>query len=328
MKSEVIYYGIASLFCGNDTFMSFYINEFGGNMNSQRMVKQLFLALFLIVFVIGCDIVAASVVSQGDENENISDLQNTGMPYNLIPYIDYMEDMEPYKGVVYLTFDDGPGKLTSGLLDILQKENVPATFFVLGEQVEKYPHIIKRMVDEGHSIGNHTYNHAYAQLYGSFDQFADQVYKTTKLIYQLTGKFKPLFRAPGGSYQNIDQSYYEALEDAGYVLFDWNVDSGDSTRRGVTTEEIITNVKQAPLRKRVIVLLHDSNTHQATIEAMSDIIDYYRKQNYQFASLTAETIPMQAQISSITRWERESATRKEQKAFVNKIKKIKQSDGK
>src|SRR5690606_1350597 len=130
-----------------------------------------------------------------------------------------------YAGKVYLTFDDGPSKLTEGVLDVLAKYDIKATFFVLGEKVEQYPKLAQRIVEEGHSIGNHSYNHRYDELYKSSQGFVDQVLKTTKAIYKTTGIVTPLFRAPGGSYSNLDSSFMKALQDAGYLIFDWNVDS-------------------------------------------------------------------------------------------------------
>lgn len=221
-----------------------------------------------------------------------------------------------YKGLVFLTFDDGPGKDTAQLLDLLAEEKIPATFFVLGEQAEKYPELLKRMVDEGHSIGNHSYNHIYKELYGSFASFSEQILKTSEAIYNITGEHSSLYRSPGGSYNNLDLSFYNALVEAGYQLYDWNVDSGDSRGRHIPSEEIIENIKQSQLSERAIVLLHDSNTHEATIAAMPEIIAYYREQNYQFAKITTDILPMVSTITETSKWNRKRATKEEQQRFA------------
>lgn len=99
---------------------------------------------------------------------------------------------------VYLTFDDGPSDLTGQVLDILKKNKIGATFFVLGEQVKKYPQLISRIYEEGHAIGNHTYDHNYTELYQSFPAFWDQIKETEEEIHLITGERPQLVRAPGG----------------------------------------------------------------------------------------------------------------------------------
>jgi|GEM_PF-1376180 len=220
---------------------------------------------------------------------------------------------QKYAGRVYLTFDDGPSKLTAGVLDVLEEHNIKATFFVLGEKVEQYPQLAKRIVEEEHSIGNHSYNHKYDELYKSAQGFVDQVLKTTKAIYKNTGVVTTLFRAPGGTYSNFDSSYMKALQGAGYLVFDWNVDSGDSRSKNVTAKEIVANVKQSKLRDKVIVLMHDSSTHAATLEALPQIIAYYKEKNYQFVKISSNTEPLTSPLAPSIKWNRTVLTDKQAK---------------
>ena len=220
---------------------------------------------------------------------------------------------QKYAGRVYLTFDDGPSKLTAGVLDVLEEHNIKATFFVLGEKVEQYPQLAKRIVEEEHSIGNHSYNHKYDELYKSAQGFVDQVLKTTKAIYKNTGVVTTLFRAPGGTYSNFDSSYMKALQGAGYLVFDWNVDSGDSRSKNVTAKEIVANVKQSKLRDKVIVLMHDSSTHAATLEALPQIIAYYKEKNYQFVKISSNTEPLTSPLAPSIKWNRTALTDKQAK---------------
>lgn len=113
---------------------------------------------------------------------------------------------------VYLTFDDGPSDLTLEVLDILHKEGIKGTFFVLGEQAEARPEIINRIYEEGHTIGNHTYDHRYDKLYGHFQDFWAQIKKTEELIRLITGERPQLVRAPGGTAGHFDQSYFDLME--------------------------------------------------------------------------------------------------------------------
>lgn len=220
-----------------------------------------------------------------------------------------------YEGTVYLTFDDGPSKITPSVLEVLQQAGVKATFFTLGQQVNRYPELAQRIVAEGHSIGNHSYNHRYDELYKSPQTFIDQVLNTTKAIYNATGVFAPLFRAPGGSYSNLDESYMKALTNAGYLVFDWNVDSGDSTSKTITSKEIIANVKAAKLKDRMVVLMHDSSTHQSTLDALPEIINYFKKANYKFEIITNETEPITSPIAKSIKWQRAALTDKQAEAL-------------
>lgn len=210
---------------------------------------------------------------------------------------------------VYLTFDDGPSRHTERALSILKEEGVKATFFVLGEHVNQHPELAKRIIEEGHSIGNHSLNHKYDRLYGSFAEFADQVMKTDELIYKTTGVRTTLFRAPGGTYGNFDQGYFDAMEAAGYQVHDWNVDSGDSKRLGVPSAEILDTIKNSRLADKLIVLLHDSATHEESVKALPEIIAYYKSKGYSFAPMTEETKPVQFTLASKLKWTRAKVTK-------------------
>lgn len=204
--------------------------------------------------------------------------------------------VEPDK-VVYLTFDDGPSPLTDQVLEILQEEKVKATFFVLGEQAKRSPEVITRIVDAGHALGNHTYDHKYDVLYASFGHFWKQIKATEEVLRGITGTRTPLVRAPGGTYGHFDQTYFDLLEQGGYRVFDWNVDSGDSKRKGVPAAEIISNVKGSRLQNHMVVLLHDGKGHGESVKALPEIIRFYKKQGYVFRTLSTEQSPVQFAVS-------------------------------
>jgi peptidoglycan/xylan/chitin deacetylase (PgdA/CDA1 family) len=207
---------------------------------------------------------------------------------------------------VYLTFDDGPSNLTAQVLDILHKEGITASFFVLGNQAESRGKVIKRAVTEGHTVGNHTYNHVYKELYGSFDQFWKQVERTDGIIRKITGQENMLLRAPGGTYSNFDAFYYYLLDSAGYRLFDWNVDSGDAVHKSVPAAEIVANVKASTLRDKMVVLMHDGIGHEETVKALPQIIAYYKAKGYAFKSLQPDTPKVQFPLTA-SRWKRSMA---------------------
>ncbi|WP_054026485.1 polysaccharide deacetylase family protein [Bacillus sp. FJAT-28004] len=213
--------------------------------------------------------------------------------------------------LLYLTFDDGPSKNTDQVLDILKREGITATFFVLGEQVLKQPELVKRIVKEGHAIGNHTFDHKYKRLYGSFAEFADQVMKTDEAIYRTTGVRTTLVRAPGGTYSNFDQGYFDAMKAAGYQVHDWNVDSGDSKRQGVPASEILTTIKGSKIASKLNVLLHDSAGHAESVKALPSIIKYYKEKGYTFAKLTDQVEPIQFKVASKLKWNRKQVTKQQ-----------------
>jgi len=227
-----------------------------------------------------------------------------------------------YAGQVYLTFDDGPSKLTPSILDLLAESDIRATFFVLGEKVVQYPELAKRIVKEGHSIGNHSYNHIYQELYQHPENFVDQVVDTAHAIYDTTGVVPYLFRAPGGTYGNFDSSYLKAVEAAGYTIYDWNVDSGDSRSRDVTAEEILATIKNAVVTERMIVLLHDSATHAETLAALPDIIEYFQSLHYEFLTITEETAPITSRLSESIKWDRKVMSDKQAKRLKEQMEQI------
>lgn len=244
----------------------------------------------------GDDAVSGSATPSGDETageEAASGAEGTGREGN-----------EQSGKVLYLTFDDGPSRNTPEVLDILKREGVKATFFVLGEHVEQHPEIAQRIVEEGHAIGNHTYNHVYEKLYGNFGEFASQIMRTDNAIYEAVGVRTTLVRAPGGTHRNFDIGYFDALDAAGYRVHDWNVDSGDSKRRGVPAAEIVANVKASRIADTLNVLLHDSAGHEESVKALPQIIQYYKALGFTFEVLEDGVKPMQFQLAEQTKWKR------------------------
>jgi peptidoglycan/xylan/chitin deacetylase (PgdA/CDA1 family) len=220
-----------------------------------------------------------------------------------IPHASVTDYQTPEEPTVYLTFDDGPSKLTGNVLDILKEENIKGTFFMVGEQAQSYPDLVKRVVKEGHAIGNHSYNHVYKELYEDYDGFWKQIKQNEEILFKLSGSYPRLLRAPGGTSTNFDAFYFYYLEQAGYIVMDWNVDCGDSARRNVPASEIIQNVKKAPLRHEMNVLIHDGSGHYSSVQALKEIIRYFKNNGYTFAPLTSEVKPMQFPVVT-TKWKR------------------------
>ncbi|MEV3606996.1 polysaccharide deacetylase family protein [Paenibacillus larvae] len=226
----------------------------------------------------------------------------------------------PEDPTVYLTFDDGPSQYTGKVLDILHKEGIPATFFVLGKQVENHPETVKRIVREGHSLGNHSYSHMYKHIYSSFEAFYKEVEQTDNAIFQAAGFRTRLLRAPGGTASNFDPFYFYFMEQAGYTVFDWDVDSQDSKRAHIPASTIISSVKKAPLKHEMSILFHDGAGHEETVKALPSIIAYFKQQGYRFASLSDQVKPAQFTVGRADRWDRKPISRKKFNQLLSQIK--------
>lgn len=187
---------------------------------------------------------------------------------------------------VALTFDDGPSKIyTPQVLDILKENNIHATFFLIGKNAEKYPEIVKRIVSEGHTIGNHTYTHPTIMPLISNQQLIQEIKKTEDVIYNNTGVKTVLFRPPHGWHTPWMINECEKL---GYDVVNWTVDPKDW--RHPSSNVIVKKVIHKS-GNGAIVLLHDGLElkddpgQENTLKALSQIIEYYRSRNYSFLTI-------------------------------------------
>lgn len=195
-------------------------------------------------------------------------------------------------GVIYLTFDDGPGAYTAELLDILKKYNVKATFFVTGAGNDA---LLTREYNEGHAIGLHTYSHDYSYVYTSVDNFFADLYKVQARVKNATGYTSYLMRFPGGSSNTVSARYdggqrimtklTNEVTARGFTYFDWNVTSGDA---GGTTDS--TTVYQNVINRVIrdgssVVLQHDIKGF--SVAAVERIIQWGLANGYTFKKLDA-----------------------------------------
>lgn len=206
------------------------------------------------------------------------------------------------EGVIWLTFDDGPSaNITPKILDILKKENVKATFFVINYS-DSNEHLLKRAVEEGHTIGIHGYSHEYSKIYKSKETFLDNVYKLQERIEKSTGVKSMYIRFPGGSSNTVSRKYCKGIMTEltkemlakGFKYYDWNISSGDAGG-AKTAKDVYKNVTKNLSKKRGnMVLMHDFGGNKKGLEALPDIIKYAKKQGYTFAAIDDDT-PMYAQ---------------------------------
>ncbi|HBL74602.1 MAG TPA: phosphoribosylamine--glycine ligase [Prolixibacteraceae bacterium] len=184
--------------------------------------------------------------------------------------------IEGNEKVVYLTFDDGPiPEVTPWVLDLLKQENIRATFFCVGENVEKYPAVFQQVLAEGHAVGNHTFNHMQG-LKSDRDSYLSNIEKADRLIGS------PLFRPPHGF---LKCPQYRLVRKK-YRIVMWDVLSRDFDHR-ISAKEVFNNVMDF-VRPGSILIFHDSLKAEKNMkEALPEVIRSLKKQGYRF-----ETIPV------------------------------------
>lgn len=221
-----------------------------------------------------------------DETGGIDFAQYHKLPSGWV--MDRVGQAMPAKGLV-LTFDDGPDNVwTPQILDVLKKNNVPAVFFLVGDQAQKYPEIISRMAREGFLVGNHTYLHPDISTI-SDNRIKLELNRTARYIETAYGRKTALFRPP----YNTDTTptspeQLRALKEVnalGYAVVGANIDSGDWERPGV--EQIIKNVtSQVAKPDNHVIVMHDAGGDRAqTVSALAKLIPLLRAQGYNFLSL-------------------------------------------
>ena len=176
--------------------------------------------------------------------------------------------------VIALTFDDGPSKYTNDILNVLKKYNACGTFFLIGNKVDFYKDTLRRMLEEGSEIGNHSYDHKLLTRL-SKEEFQDEINNTQEAIKKITGFTPTLFRPTYGGYTNTLKSY----TDLKFVL--WDVDSLDWKVKSKTKilKNVLPNVKSGS-----IILMHDN--HRYALDALEDIITNLKSDGYKFVTIS------------------------------------------
>lgn len=210
--------------------------------------------------------------------------------YAEVPYLFVKDGVK----TCYLTFDDGPSSVTDQILDTLKAENIKATFFMLGSNVDARPDTARRVYEEGHSIGNHSYSHGYEKLYTAdncMETFRAEVRQTRDAINAAIGAENPnrLFRFPGGamSYTKNKQAQKEILVEEGFRHIDWNCLNGDSEKPSPSAEYLMNSIQKTSYNKEdIVVLMHDAPAKKITAQTLPQIIAYLRGQGYEFRPIT------------------------------------------
>ena len=202
------------------------------------------------------------------------------------------------KKTAYLTFDDGPSDRTEEVLDILKENDINATFFLIGNQINKSTKkTLKRLVKEGNQVAVHTYCHEADCIYDSADTYYNDVMKAAKRIKKYTGVDPKFYRFPWGSVNGYIKNYRKdiimRLKKEGFEYCDWNV-SGEDSIRSPRARQIINNVKSNyKVYNEPVILLHDANARKETVKALPVIIKMYKDAGYSFDIIENRNKPCQ-----------------------------------
>ena len=197
--------------------------------------------------------------------------------------------------VVYLTFDDGPSANTQKIMDILAKYDAKATFFVTGRN-QDYNYLIKDAYQAGHTIALHTYSHEYSTVYASVDAYFDDLNKVGQMVKKEIGFVPHYIRFPGGSSNTISRRYCQGIMstltkkviEKGYQYYDWNGDSTDASGNHVAVAKLIRNGTLCH-DNNVMILCHDTQAKDTTVQALPSIIEHYKNLGYVFKGIDDAT---------------------------------------
>ena len=185
---------------------------------------------------------------------------------------------------VYLTFDDGPSKNTAAILDLLKQYNVKATFFVTGKEGEYSEAMYKRIVEEGHTLGMHSYSHKYREIYASREAFAADLEKLQDYLYVTCGVWSRFYRFPGGSSNQVSkvpmQELADYLSEQDIYYLDWNIVSGDASS-GIHSAAVLSDrvLRYIGTEETQVVLMHDAAEKSTTVDALAIILENITKRD-------------------------------------------------
>ena len=188
--------------------------------------------------------------------------------------------------IAYLTFDDGPSVNTEKILQILNSNNIKASFFLIGKNAENNTNLVKEEVADGEVVGNHTYSHQLNYKEGPAI-FVNDIIKCQDILKSILGpsyKLK-LVRFPGGSFGPKIVPFRDAVTKAGYRFIDWNDEIGDADGYDLPIPILLNNLKKYTVENTVVILMHDAGAKTTTVQALPQIIQYLKSKGYRFDTL-------------------------------------------
>ncbi|MGX9757800.1 polysaccharide deacetylase family protein [Clostridioides difficile] len=258
--------------------------------------KKLYLLLSAIVVCLAFIIIGIRVSYMNMKEDEIS--RNAKLSSSTITDIISNTSAEVSKGpskssgkVAYITIDDGPSKFTDQIIKTLNKYNVKATFFMIDGNMKEYPQQVKNIIKNGNTAGFHSVSHDIHKLYVTSTSAKDEFDTNDQTLYSITGKHSKVIRIPYGSKPYTPQASYQALVDAGYKIWDWDLDTEDWKSNSA---QIVQNVKNNIKNKKgedkdqLVVLMHEK---KQSAEALDSILKFLSDEGYEFAAVEQNQIP-------------------------------------
>lgn len=261
----------------------------------RKNIRYVFIFVMVVVLTVVCCYIKASVVERHDGKKSQAEksVEKSEDDSDKVLENNDSTDVEQEQAVekkAFLTFDDGPSKYTEEVLAILEQYDIPATFFIIGNQInEKTEPLIRQAVSQGCMIGVHTYCHKAEEIYNSAQSYYEDVMEAKKQIETITEEKVTLYRFPWGSKNCYVSPYREEIIELfandGLEYEDWNV-SGEDSVGNPAADTIISQIEKSyQIAKDPVILLHDSAVNQETIKALPTIIEMFQKDGYTFDTL-------------------------------------------
>jgi len=194
--------------------------------------------------------------------------------------------------VVYLTIDDGPSTATAKIDQILTQYHVPATFFLLEPNMKKYPNVLKELAKKGFRLGLHGVTHDKNKFYHSRETVVAEMKTAQKTLQQITGIKTVLIRVPYGSVPYMTPDYRKAEAEAGFIMWDWNIDSrdwafNDARYVSYTLKQVdqFRHKKESP-----VILIHDK---PETAKYLASLLEALKARHYEFKTIDPNLQPLQ-----------------------------------
>ena len=258
--------------------------------------KKLYLLLSAIVVCLAFIVVGVRVSSLNMKENEIS--RNAKLSSSTITDIVSNTSIEVSKGpskssgkIAYITIDDGPSKFTDEMIKTLNKYNVKATFFMIDGNMKEYPQQVKNIIKNGNTAGFHSVSHDIHKLYVTSTSAKEEFDTNDQTFYKITGKHSKVIRIPYGSKPYTPQASYQALVDAGYKIWDWDLDTEDWRSN---SSQIVQNVKNHIKNRKgedndqLVVLMHEK---KQSAEALDSVLKFLSDEGYEFAPVDQNQIP-------------------------------------
>lgn len=271
--------------------------------NRKTLIKMGFIVFLLIIFsIVGYSLVNLVRYANNISKENVIETKKPRIksakiiPKNVESKVktgnetNELITVKDGKKVAYLTFDDGPSpNNTPRILDTLKRNNIKATFFIIGKNAEKNPELLVREREEGHKIGIHSYCHVESIIYKEPEAYLQDISKCSDVINSIVGPkgySRHLIRFPGGSTE-VNQQFRTAIANGGYTFVDWNALIGDAEKpQLMPVDYLIERLKTTTARhNHVIILMHDAAAKKTTADALPQAIDYLKAQGFSFEQI-------------------------------------------